>query len=520
MATEPADSPLAEFGALLRRRAWYFVTLVPGVTLVALFLAFWLAPTYRATATLMLEPSSIPQDLIKTTVATWVGEQIELVRGRVMASDKLIELIKRVDPYPDMTGATTAEKARRIVEDTDLEKVDPVTLKPLEDTTAFSIHYRNSDPYRAAVIAKELADLFVTYNRIARTETAEATSSFLKAQAEELSKSIREMDYRLAAFKDKFGGTLPGEQNYNQSELDRTRRDLDDLEQKLLAAQQHEQALLTQMSQMSPSLIGLTPDGRSQLALLKAQLAEASQRYTPNHPDVKRLQQQIAMLTGGSPKQNGTAPDNPAYMQAQTELNGVRSEIAALRARADRARNAIGRYEGHLRMMPGVEREYVDLVRDHDVAEKQFAEIQAKLGQAEISAKLETTQRGERFTLVRPPVPPRAPYSPNRLGLVLLGVILSAALAFGAAAITDALDPTVRSMRDLRDATPLAAIAAIPTLPTAVDRRRFRHAVIATAATCAVALAVVVMAIVQATVRERHAQERAAIQLRASPPHG
>ena len=105
--------------------------------------------------------------------------------------------------------------------------------------------------------------------------------------------------------------------------------------------------------------------------------------------------------------------------------------------------------------MPRVEREYVDLVRDHEVAEKQYNDIEAKLGQAEIAAKLETRQQGERFTVVRPPVAPRTPHAPNRLGLILLGVILSVAVGFGAAGIADTVDPTVRSARDLREATPL-----------------------------------------------------------------
>ncbi len=62
MATDSARTTLADYGALIKRRRVYFLTLIPGTILLSVFLAYALPATYRAAATILLEPSSIPTE--------------------------------------------------------------------------------------------------------------------------------------------------------------------------------------------------------------------------------------------------------------------------------------------------------------------------------------------------------------------------------------------------------------------------------------------------------------------------
>ena len=57
---------------------------------------------------------------------------------------------------------------------------------------------------------------------------------------------------------------------------------------------------------------------------------------------------------------------------------------------------------------------------------------------AQIAQNLETNRKGERFTLIEPPLPPEEPVSPNRLAVLIIGLILSAAIAAGVAASREA----------------------------------------------------------------------------------
>src|SRR5580658_3357245 len=97
---------LSEYGKLLRRRWIYPGLIIPASLLISVYIAFVLPVSYRAAGTIMLEPSSIPTEMVSSTVRRvqdvpeYAQQELELVRRRVMTPDKLLQLVKEVDPYP------------------------------------------------------------------------------------------------------------------------------------------------------------------------------------------------------------------------------------------------------------------------------------------------------------------------------------------------------------------------------------------------------------------------------------
>jgi uncharacterized protein involved in exopolysaccharide biosynthesis len=218
-------------------------------------------------------------------------------------------------------------------------------------------------------------------------------------------------------------------------------------------------------------------DWNKELAKARADLEDAEQRYTPEHPDVKRLRRAVADLVakgagGGMPQTE--KPDNPDYLTIQAQLTGVRKQLASLRAQEAQTRSALGLYEKNLSTAPNVEREYIQLTREHENAQNQYTDVQNKMKNAALAQSLETEARGERFTLLRPVTPPDKPYFPNRLGIILLGSVLGCGIAFGLAALVDASDPTLRGNYDLQSIMHTSAIGGIPKLLNPRDVRRQR----------------------------------------------
>ena len=146
------------FGAL-RRRIIYVATILPAVLFICVIAAFGIRPQYQATATILLEPSSVPKDIIESTVLSYSDQQIEIVQGRVMTVESLQHIVQQIDPYPDRTTWSAADKAQHILDDTTLEKVDPVTMKPQAESNAFSLHYNNAKPALALAIDERLGHL-------------------------------------------------------------------------------------------------------------------------------------------------------------------------------------------------------------------------------------------------------------------------------------------------------------------------------------------------------------------------
>lgn len=472
MTTADPTYSMADYVAVIRRRWVWPAMVVPAAILIAVFLAYVLEPTYRATATILLESASISEDLVQSTVASSATTQIELVQRRVMSTDALEGLVREFDPYPREKDLSTREKARRISSDTEIERVDPVTLEPVKESNAFSLHYHNSDPEIAAEVAERLAGLFLAYNQKRRQEAAEEASQFLSEQSRLVGQQMRKVDEQLSSMKIRYGDALPEAQNRNMQALDRAERDLDAAEREVRVVAEREQLLSLQLNQLSPNIMTTGGDA-TDLATLRAQLAEAEMKYTPDHPDVKRLRRSVASaVVAQASRGPSAAPDNPDYLRVQSQLQAARSELAALRAQADRARAQIAGYESSLRQMPVVEKDYVELVRRRDALLAQSKDIEAKLANATVAQSLEVEQRGERFSLIRAPYTPGSPYSPNRVGIILLGLLLGCGLAAAGIAVSESADQNVRGAHDATVLTGAVVLGAIPPILSADDRRQ------------------------------------------------
>ena len=499
VSTENVPNSLGDYLGILRRRRIYLITIIPAALLLAVYLAYALPPAYRSSATILLEPSSIPTELVQTTVTSYADQQIELVARRVLTTENLEQVVKELDPYPDRPELSSRDKGLQLVADTIVERVDPITLEVLEQSNAFSIHYQNADPRRAQRVAKRMADLFLDYNRQTRAERASETYDFMLEQSKGLERQIGEADQRIAQFKARHGEALPEVQFMQQGQAERAQRDLLDIEGRIRAAEERQAQLNLQLSKLNPSLSTTAGNWRADLATLQGQLADARMKYTPDHPDVKRLQRQIEALSAQvatGPGSTAIAPDNPEYLSVQSQINATQREIAALQASAARTRGQIYEYESGSAAAPGVERDYAELTRARDLLGRQILDIQGKLREADIARSLESEQKGDKFSLIRSPQVPTTPYSPNRLGIILLGLVLGGGLAVGLAALMETLDPSVRSLGDLIAITEIPAIGSVPVMLNHAERRRrwvwwTSYACVLVAATAFVAVTVV-----------------------------
>jgi len=468
--------PIGNYLGALRRRGIYVMTILPATLFVCVLAAFGIRAQYQASAMIMLEPSSVPKDVIESTVLSYSDQQIEIVQGRVMTIDSLREIVKDIDPYPDRTTWTSVEKAQRILEDTSLEKVDPVTLKPAAESNSFSLHYENPNPALAVAIDKRLAQLFLSYNQRIRTEAAGEAAGFLQAESEQLAKQMQEVDHVLAGLRKTYGEALPEFLQRNQATVDETQRQLDSVEQQVLVAQEKESVLSVQLNQMSPNLITQSGD-LTDVATVRAKLTEAQQRYTPEHPEVKRLQRALEALMSqqqhpGTTSQAAAAANNPQYQVAATELKGARDELANLKAQAGALRGRLQQYQGWVARTPAAENEISEVLRRRTVLQNEYQSVQDRLQNAKLAKTFESQQGGERFTLLRAPSLPHSPVYPNRVGWILLGLFFGVSLTGIAVAVSESMDKNVRTGRDLHLPQEIPLLVSVPFIDNHSDRRR------------------------------------------------
>jgi polysaccharide chain length determinant protein (PEP-CTERM system associated) len=485
---------------ILKRRSRYIAIILPVFVLLAVYLSFALTPLYQSTATILMEASSVDQKVVQSTVMAGANDQIEIVQGRVMTLATLKDLIKEYDPYPG-SPMTPVEKAQQILEDTTLERVDPVTLKPLLDSNAFSLHYRNPDRERASDVTARLAKLFVDYNQKTRQQAAQEAAKFLNAQAQDVSKQMQAIDEEIKVFKNQHGDALPEYIARNEASLDRVQHELENLQQQVQQSEEKENLLAVQLSQTSPNMISKAGD-ITDLPTLRAQYAEAIQRYTPDHPEVKRLKEALRQASAeqqtsgaGGIAQNAT---NPLYMTTASQLQSTRKELAGYKALIARKTTEAEQYEAFLRKTPGVEREYSEIMRRRTALQNTYQGIQDKLQNANIAQNFESEQGGERFTLLRAPAAGKLPVYPNRIGLILLGVVLGGLFSGIAVAMAEASDTNVRDTGDLPVLGNAPVLATIPMIDNSRDRRMRRLRLVSWTAAYCVAVSFVGIVVIHA----------------------
>jgi uncharacterized protein involved in exopolysaccharide biosynthesis len=524
--------------AVRRRRLAALSVLLSGILVTAGF-AFGLPARYRSQATILIEQQEVPTDLVRAAITTFADQRIQIISQRVMTSQNLLEIVRRYNLYAeDRDNETREEIVERMRDDITFrtisaDVIDPRSGMPREATIAFAVAYTSHSPDIAAKVANELTSLYLNENLTSRTRLAEETAVFLESESERIGKEIAELEARLAAFKQVHGDALPELSQLNYQLLDRTEQELRLAESELTSLDQQRVFLEAQLVQIKPNSVLLTETGerilsaedrlkvlRSQLASARAlyseghpdivrlereiaglmaqsepteaaaeigrrldrataDLAQARERYTEDHPDVVRLEREVVSLRGalaalpaGPVTRTSRSPDNPAYVQIQAQLTATINDQAAARQRIAALRAKIADYEARLRNAPSIEKEYAELTRDYANARAKYQEIRAKTMEAQVSKNLETDRKGERFTLIEPPLPPGEPISPNRPLLLSLGLVLSAVLAAIAVVVCELLDETVRGRADVVALFNAEPLVSVPRIETAADRAR------------------------------------------------
>jgi uncharacterized protein involved in exopolysaccharide biosynthesis len=550
--------------AIKRRRKPMLIAAASMIVITLLIAGLW-PSSYQSTGTILIEQQELPVDLVRSTVTSYADQRVQVISQRVMTTQTLLGIIRRYDLYPrERARESREELIQRMRDDVEFKMIsadviDPRSGVPRSATIAFTVAYTSKDPAVAAKIANELTTLYLNENLTERTRLAEDASGFLGAEGDRLSKHIAELEAKLAAFKEKNMGQLPELSVLNMQLLEGTDRELRDARTRLQSLQQQQTYLQAQLAQLKPNGSITTESGErvmssaDRLKVLRTQLASARAVYSPEHPDIVRLQTEIAGLeaeTGsrgapanelrrkieaargrlaqmrekyaadfpdiqttqreiaelekelnaapaadsgvalGAPEE---APDNPSYIQIRAQLEASRNDQSALTTEIGRLYARQAEFQRKISASPVIEQEYRELARDYDNAQLKYREIRAKQMEAQVAQNLEANRKGERFTLIEPPLAPEEPVSPNRPLILILGALLSLIAAAGAAALMEQLDTSVRGRNDLVDAFAAAPLAIIPRISTDLESAAERHRLRLTAGT-AVAVGVVAVA--------------------------
>jgi len=524
--------------AVRRRRGPLILSIFIGLVIVGAAVLLW-PPTFQSTGTVLIEQQEVPTDLVRSTITSFADQRIQVITQRVMTVENLIRIVQRYDLYPDLRKKKTREVViARMRQDVGFEMIsanviDPRAGVPIKATIAFTVSYSNRSPEIAARVANELVSLYLQENMDSRKQHAVGATKFLTDQADLLEKEIAELAGKLADFKERNADNLPQVLDLNRTIMNRSQDEMQEIDARVRSIDQQLTYLDAQLAQINPvaqvytstgervmspsdrlkylrteyvrasalyspthpdvvrlknemagmektaSAADAVNDLQRQLEDAKTQLASAKEHYAATHPDVVRLEQLIAGLNkqltdalknDASAKKETEEPDNPAYITIKSQREASMNERTSLLIKRKETEARMREYEKRIAGAPGVEREYMQLAGDLDNTQLKYQQVRQKQMEAQQSQNLEEDRKGEHFTLIEPPLVPQEPASPNRALIVIMGVVLTLAFGAGVVVLCEMLDGSLHGKYEVEALLSVAPLAVLPYMENSDER--------------------------------------------------
>jgi succinoglycan biosynthesis transport protein ExoP len=466
--------------------------------------------------------------VIRPTVSNELESRLYHIRQEVLSRERLTGLIKRFNLYPELRRKTGFEDVlNQAREDIHWEANGPEQVSGRAKTVAFTLTYTGTDQRTVADVTNAIAQFFVEHNSAIRAGEAKRAVQLLEEQMKAARQQVQQEETRLRGFTLNNQAQLPQAASVAmasyQSLADELRDNRADQRRNLDARDKLIEGLEDAAAIASAAKGVLAVDGTD--VPLSKELIEANERVAeakkalielerkgllPSHPDIANAQSAIAAaekaqqeqrardLAAYKARQNADAQraavnnaprDLASLPRTKRSLKDIDDELARLQADEKVLQQRIATLQQRFDSTPGVQQDYLQYQRDYSAAKENFDVLVRKYDEARIAESIETGHQGENFRILDSAIAPEGPSAPNRLRLLLMGLLLAFAAMAGAVVLAEQFDTSFHSVDDVRDFTAVPVLATIPQIGAA-PRRGWARATLSTASAVA-AVAVV-----------------------------
>ncbi len=490
---EDVSSPLGHYWEVIVSRRWWLAISAILVWAGALGLSLLLPGKYKSETLVLIEQEGVPDQYVKPNVSTDLQQRMQSLTEQVMSRSRLVRIMDQFHLYGKKPGQAASDDAvNQMRKDITIELIRSNGQSGL---SAFKIAYSAPSPVLAQKVVSQLTSGVINDNLRSEQQQSEETTAFLESQLNQARDNLDQQEKMLREFRGKYLGELPEQLPSNVQILSGLQSRLESATESLHQAEQQRLYLASLIGQYSSSQPGspsakedasqgaLTPLDE-QIDKMKADLANLSSHYKPQHPDVVHLEDQIAKAEAmkrqlghkGAPE---GGPDTSRWgrtisplAQLQSQLKANELEIANRKQEIKGLEAQIEQYQTRLNLTPMLEQQLASVTRNHDQARAHYESLLSKKLQSEMATNLSQTQRTSRFRTMDPPSLPLRPYWPNRLKFSLFGLFGGICLGLAGVLLMELVNARVYGEDDLAQFAEIPVISTIPPLPTSAEQRQ------------------------------------------------
>lgn len=438
---------LAQLPSIIwQRRWWLFIPAIVGM-LAATVLAFVLPTKYEASAVLLVQSKSLPEDVVGQAGNDLIDRRIEALRQQVISRPALVSLIERNSLYDkERQSESLSSLIEEMRESIALMPRESVlkSSRPDENTISLQLSFTYRDATKAQAVTQQLMEKILEINSISMAARMTQTVQFLSEQQAEVQKQIAAVEGQVADINARYGKVLSGAGGIAMIGAGSAGFDMQ------IAALERDNSMLQSQRETAA-----TSDIRDPAVVgAEASLAALRAVYAETHPDVIIAKQRLEEAKQFAKQNVRRLPVE--NIDRQLAINN--SQIAALRMAKAREAAQVSSTLSEKSQAPLIQEQVSQLQQRLEALYRQNEAVSNRLMSARAGARADEEQMGERLVVIDPPVVPEDPVSPNRPLIVAAGSAAGLALGFLLAMVVELL------LRPIRDPAAITAITGAPPL--------------------------------------------------------
>lgn len=450
-----------------------------GILLISAAAALLLPKQYQAELKILVKRERVDPTVApdRTTV---VESRPEVTEEQVQSEVELLQSRDLLEEVVKECGLVQSEgKSGGLVSPVALAKAvrglqKALQVEPIRKTNLISATYRSRDPETASRVLNTLGTLYL--QKHLAVYRPPGAFEFFQGQTERFRNELANSEERLSSYDHSSGLISPElEKEITLRKLSEFDANLRDTRANIAETTQRIASLESQMTATPPRIVTQerTADNPTLLEQLKSTLLTLRLKHTAlltkfsaQYPLVQEVDKQIQQTETAiaaaeqAPVREQTTDRDSTYAWMQEELAKNRTQLIALRARADALAPVVESYRTKARDLDDKATTQHDLLLASKAAEENYLLYLQKEEEARISDALDRN-RIVNVTMAESPtvpvLPTRSPWVTLFLG-GLLASFFSVALAYAA----DYLDPSFRTPQDLLDTLNIPVLAAVP----------------------------------------------------------
>jgi len=457
----------------LKRRAW--LLLLPAL-LILPATAYYVSKMPKRFLSRALVGA--PPSVLGTTFgaqpdlsAVTAQEQLRAVKETILARPVLEQTIQ--DYHVDDLSGQQAE-----------DKLDAMKARvqiQVDGPEAFYVGFKGSDPEQAKNVSNHLALIFVQRASTMRDQRVDQQDKVLDDEVESLRRQVAAQEWGLKQYEESVSQDLPERFQTNLKQDEDLRTQIQAKTDQITNAEARRASIVNEMKSLEAQGVLAPPPPEKtptqiQIDGLRQQLAVLRAKYTPDHPEVKSVEKQIADLQAAPQAlapvvQHPASPEKMRYIQLKADLSSIDPTIASYKQDRDRLTAQMHQNEIQLESAPAYSTTISQRMRDVATIRNRYEAALAEQQKAQLNHREVKSDQGLAYQILEAAALPTQPDSPRSDRILL--VVLAASLGLGLALVflAEYMDSSFESVEQLEASTALPVLSGVPVIPTRPRRR-------------------------------------------------